>query len=102
MQNYESGPWNAIVTDVVSRACRFKFEQNAELRDYLVSTGDATLAQVVWAGHSRPLAAFGGADPVRARFTLEPASRLYAFWTAEAPPTAAIRKLTKEYMTNAS
>ena len=46
-------------------------------------SGDATLAQVVWPGHSRPLAAFGGANPVRVRVTLEPASRLYAFWAAE-------------------
>ena len=37
-------------------------------------SGDATLAQVVWPGHSRPLAAFGGANPVRvaARDALRP------------------------------
>ena len=45
-------------------------------------TTDAVTVQIAWPGHPHPLAAVAGVQPFRLRFTLGPATQLYAFWTA--------------------
>lgn len=45
VKNFDPATWDEVKYDIVLKGCMAKFEQNSELRDHLLSTGNSVLIE---------------------------------------------------------